>query len=252
MQRRRADWFVSNSNSIDIGADYEAKALKNHKYYVKVKSLHLLRKAKELYGTTKNLICVDLGCGTAETTEYFQDKFSHVFGCDYSPGMLEYAVKKNLKNVTFKLCESEKLPFDNNSVDIVLMYGLIHHIDSGEKIIRTFNEVNRVLKKGGMAAIYDFNPLNPISRHIVKTCPIDAGVNLDGYKKSVFPTTFYSWELIEVLKDSGFMLAKHEYLLFFPKMLSLLVSLERYLARVPLGGMYSIIGIKQDISGNAA
>jgi len=244
MQRNNADWFISNSDSVDIGPDYEAKALKNHKYYVKVKSHHLLRKAEELYGNTKNLICVDLGCGTAETIEYFQDKFNHVFGCDYSRGMLEYAAKKNLKNVTFKLCQSERLPFDTDSADIVLMYGIIHHIDTGEKIVWTFNEANRILKKNGMVAVYDFNPLNPLSRYIVKTCPIDTGVNLDGYRKSIFPTTFYSWELMEILKSSGFMIAKHEYLLFFPKILSALLPLERFLARVPFGSMYSIIGVK--------
>lgn len=244
MQRNETDWFVFHGDSADTGADYEAKALKDHKYYVKVKSLHLLRKAEEIYGNTKNLICMDLGCGTGETIEYFQNKFSHIFGCDYSRGMLEYAAKKNLKNVTFKLCQSEKLPFDNDSVDVVLMYGIIHHIDAGEKIVQAFDEVNRILKKGGMVAVYDFNPLNPVSRHIVKTCQIDVGVNLDGYKKSVFPTTFYSWELIAILKRAGFRIAKHEYLLFFPKFLSVLLPLERLLARVPIGGMYSIIGIK--------
>lgn len=244
MQRNSADWFVSNKDVIDIGLEYEAKALKNHKYYVKIKSLHLLRKAKETYKDTKSLICIDLGCGTGETTEYFQDKFRHVFACDYSRGMLEYAAKKNLKNVTFKLCQSEKLPFEAASADIVAMYGIIHHIDSGEKVTQTFNEVNRILKKGGIVAVYDFNPLNPISRFIVKTCSLDSGVNLDGYKKGEFPTTFYSWEVNGILKKSGFRIAKHEYLIFFPQTLSSLAPLEKLLAKLPLGGMYSIIGEK--------
>jgi len=244
MQRNHTDWFVSHNNSVDIGSDYEVMAVRNHKYYVKVKSLHLLKKAEEFYGDIKDLICVDLGCGTAETAEYFQDKFMHIFCCDYSSGMLEYAGKKNLKNVTLKLCQSERLPFDSDSVDIVLMYGLIHHIDTGEKIVQTFNEAKRILKKGGIVVVYDFNPLNPVSRYIVKTCPIDSGVNLDGYRKSVFPTTFYLGELIEIMKSSGFMIGKREYLLFFPKFLSALLPLERALARIPFGGMYAILGVK--------
>lgn len=246
MLKENEDWFVSNINndSVEIGADYEAKAVNDHNYFVKVKSLHLLRKAEEIYRDTKKLICIDLGCGTAETTEYFQDKFGHIFCCDYSRGMLEYATKKNLRNVTFKLCQSEKLPFDNNNVDVVLMYGIIHHIDTEEKVMRTFEEVSRVLRKGGMVAVYDFNPLNPVSRHIVKTCPIDVGVNLDGYRRRVFPTTFYSWELMAILRSAGFGILKHEYLIFFPKFLSAFLPLEKLLARIPLGGMYSIIGIK--------
>jgi len=244
MQTKNKDWFVSNDDSAEIGSNYEARSLKDHKYYVKVKSLHLLRKVEEIYGNTKNLICVDFGCGTGETIEHFQDKFGHIFGCDYSHGMLEYASKKNLKNVTFKLCQSGILPFDSGSVDVVLMYGIIHHIDTKEKIVKVFDEVSRVLKKSGIVAVYDFNPLNPISRYIVKSCPIDVGVTLDGYRKSIFPTTFYSWELIETLKGAGFCISKHEYLLFFPKILSTLLPLEKFLARIPLGGMYSIIGIK--------
>lgn len=244
MRKNHTDWFVANNNSGDIGRDYESKALKDHKYYVQVKSMHLLKKAEEFYGSLKNIDCVDLGCGTAETEEYFQDKFRHIFCCDYSPGMLEYASKKNLKNVTFKLCQSECLPFDSGSVDIVLMYGLIHHIDTGEKIVQIFKEVNRILKKGGIVVVYDFNPFNPVARYIVRNCPIDSGVNLDGYKKSAFPTTFYLRELTEVLKNTGFMISKKEFLLFFPKIFSFLLPLEPFLARIPLGGMYSVMGIK--------
>ncbi|MFA6129506.1 MAG: class I SAM-dependent methyltransferase [Candidatus Omnitrophota bacterium] len=244
MPEHHSDWFVSHSNPADIGSDYEAKALKNHKYYVKVKSLHLLKKVEEFYGDLKNLDCVDLGCGTAETDEYFQDKFRHIFCCDYSAGMLEYAAKKNLRNVTFKLCQSERLPFDNDSVDIVLMYGLIHHIDTGEKIVKTFNEASRILKKGGIVVVYDFNPLNPVSRYIVRNCPIDSGVNLDGYRRSVFPTTFYLPELVEELKNAGFIIGRKEFLLFFPKILSALLPLEPFLAGIPFGGMYSVMGIK--------
>ena len=134
----KTDWFVAGSSSANIGCDYEANALKNHKYYVKVKSLHLLRKARELLGDLSGLITIDFGCGTAETTEYFQYKFSHIFCCDNSRGMLEYASRKMLRNVTFKLCQSEELPFGDETVDIVLMFGVIHHIDTKEKLLRIF------------------------------------------------------------------------------------------------------------------
>jgi len=244
MARNSNDWFAAKREHEDIGAEYEAKALKGHKYYVKVKSLHLLRKAKELFGDTKPLTCIDLGCGTGETMEYFQGLFGRLIGCDYSQGMLDFAAKKGLKNAEFRLSRSEELPFENGSADIVAMFGIIHHIDAAEKLIRTFSEVHRILKRGGVVAVYDFNPRNPVSRHIVRTCGIDVGVNLDGYARSAFPTTFYSEELIKILNDAGFRIAKHEYLLYFPKLLSALLPLERLLARVPLGGMYSIIGMK--------
>ncbi len=238
------DWFVSNREAIDIGAEYEKKAIKGHKYYVKVKSLHLLKKTSEFFGNTEGIIALDLGCGTGETIEYFQDRFYHVIGCDSSEGMLRYASYKKMKNITLKQCDAEALPFKETSIDLITMFGLIHHIDSRNRINKIFNEVYRVLKIGGMIAVYDFNPYNPISRYIVKTCPIDVGVNLDGYKRSKFPTTFYPYELMEILRDSGLTTIKIEYLIFFPKPLSFFLPLERFLSKVPLGGMYSLIGKK--------
>ena len=244
MERNNSGWFSSKNDSDGIGFDYESKSVKNHKYYVKVKSNHLLNKAKKIFKDNRGLVCVDLGCGTAETTEYFQGKFKHIYACDYSYGMLKYAAKKNLKNVTFNLCRSEDLPFKDGSADIVVMYGLIHHIEDGEKISKTFKEIKRILKKRGIIAVYDFNPFNPVSRHIVKTCPIDVGVYLDGYRNSLFPTTYYSWELINIVKNAGFSTVKCEYLIFFPKILSMFVFLEEIFKKLPFGGMYSIIGIK--------
>jgi len=244
MQQNKEDWFLSKDNNKCIGAEYEAKALKNHKYYVKVKSQHFLRKVREFFTDTKKLICIDLGCGTGETIEYFYDKFHHVFGCDNSSGMIEYAASKNLENVTFKHCQAESMPFEDNYADIVVMFGILHHIDSGDKVIGSFKEVYRVLKKGGMVAVYDFNPLNPVSRHIVRTCPIDEGVHLDGYKKSLFPTTFYPKELASILKNTGFVTVKIEYLIFFPKNLSIFMPFERFLAKIPIGGMFSLVGMK--------
>ncbi len=244
MIETKKDWFVSNRETIGIGAEYEKQALKDHKYYVKVKSLHLLRKATEFFGNTKSIIALDLGCGTGEALEFFQNKFYHVFGCDSSEGMLRHAYYKKMKNITLKQCDAEALPFKEASIDLITMFGLIHHIDIQDSIYKIFKEAYRVLKIGGMIAVYDFNPYNPISRYIVKTCPIDAGVNLDGYKRSKFPTTFYPHELTEILRDSGLTAIKVEYLIFFPKPLSFFLPLERYLSRLPLGGMYSLIGKK--------
>lgn len=238
------DWFIVNSEALDIGACYEDKAVKDHKYFVEVKSRHLLRKAKELYGDIQNLICLDLGCGTAETVEYFQNEFMHTIGCDYSFGMLKVALQKSLKNVSFVHSLSEKLPFKNNSIDIILLYGMLHHIDSVEKIKQTLNEIRRVLKANGMVAVYEFNTLNPVSRHILNTCKIDAAVHLDGHKKSVYPSTFNSWEISSILKNSGFKISKLEYLIFFPRFLSFFLAFERLFAKIPMGGMYSIFGIK--------
>ena len=88
------DWFARSDAPTNIGQEYEEKAVKDHKYFVRVKSRHFLRVIKKLHTCSKDFNCVDLGCGTAETTEHFQDEFKYTIGCDYSFGMLKFAGQK--------------------------------------------------------------------------------------------------------------------------------------------------------------
>jgi ubiquinone/menaquinone biosynthesis C-methylase UbiE len=238
------DWFTQTKTSSDIGEEYEKKSVKDHKYFVEVKSCHLLRMIGKLYDNMQGLSCMDLGCGTAETTEYFQDKFKYSIGCDYSFEILKFAFQKKLKHTYLINSLSEVLPFKDNSFNVIVLFNMLHHIDSNEKIIQTLREVYRVLKNQGTIAIYEMNPLNPLTRYVVNTNEIDAAVNLDGYKKSLYPTTFYTWESRSIIKHCGFRVWRQEYLIFFPKFLSFLLPLERFLTKIPFGGLYSIFGIK--------
>lgn len=238
------DWFARPDESKKIGQEYEEKAVKDHKYFVRVKSHHFLRVVKKFYNRTRDFNCVDLGCGTAETTEYFQDEFKYTLGCDYSFGMLKFAGQKNLKGTYLINSVSEMLPFQNSSIDIVVLFNMLHHIESKEKLIQTLTEVSRVLKNRGMIVIYEMNPLNPLTRHVINTNEIDSAVNLDGYKKSLYPTTFYTWEARTIMKQCGFKIWRQEYLVFFPKILSFLLPLEKFLAKIPVGGLYSVFGVK--------
>ena len=238
------NWFIRPDTSLEVGEEYEKKAVKDHKYFVKVKSFHLLRMIKKLYNNMQDLNCVDLGCGTAETTEYFTDKFKYTIGCDYSFGMLKFAYRKTLKRIYLINSLSEVLPLKDKSFDIVVLFNMLHHIDSEEKIIQILKEVYRILKNQGAIAIYEMNPLNPLTRYVVNTNVIDAVVNLDGYKKSLYPTTFYKCEAISIMEHCGFKIWRQEYLIFFPRLLSFLAPLERFLTKIPFGGLYSIFGLK--------
>ena len=55
--------------------------------------------------------------------------------------------------------EPEKLPFEDQKFDVILIVDVIHHLDDIKKNI---NEIKRVLKKGGKLLIYEPNKLNPL------------------------------------------------------------------------------------------
>lgn len=62
------------------------------------------------------------------------------------------AEKQNIKNIKFLEGFAEKLPFDDESFDIVITRLSFHHFTDVEKV---FEEMNRVVKKGGKLVIID-------------------------------------------------------------------------------------------------
>src|SRR3954465_10986578 len=71
---------------------------------------------------------------------------------DISPGMLE-ALEANAERlgpeVATKVCDAERLPFDDGSFDLVFGHAVLHHIPD---LDRAFGEFRRVLRPGGMIA----------------------------------------------------------------------------------------------------
>ncbi|MBM7772702.1 ubiquinone/menaquinone biosynthesis C-methylase UbiE [Actinokineospora baliensis] len=68
---------------------------------------------------------------------------------DLSPGMVEVALR-NAKalglDVDGRVADAERLPYDDNTFDLVVGHAVLHHIPD---LPTAFREVNRVLKPGG-------------------------------------------------------------------------------------------------------
>ena len=73
---------------------------------------------------------------------------------DIQQEMLDYAKKridkKGLNNIEYKLCDGERLDFENESFDRVFMVTVIGEVTKKEKYIR---ELERILKKEGVLSI---------------------------------------------------------------------------------------------------
>jgi len=98
---------------------------------------------------------VDVGCGTGQATSLFANDFTSVLGVDVSAGQINEATHSNkLANVQFKVSPAEKLPLEDNSVDVVSCVQSFHWFDT--KVFLA--EAQRVLKPNGVLAvtIYDF------------------------------------------------------------------------------------------------
>lgn len=105
---------------------------------------------------------LELGSGAGEGAVFFALKGAKVTATDLSPAMLE-VVKQvaayHKVEVDTQISSAEDLSsFADQSFDVVYAANLLHHVD----IAACLDEVNRVLKPGGMAAFWDPVAHNPV------------------------------------------------------------------------------------------
>lgn len=121
---------------------------------------------------------LDAGCGTAPMISLLAERFpeAHFTGIDLTPKMIEVAKAKKLPNATFVCGDCEKLPFADNSFDVVICSQSFHHYPHPEAF---FDSAYRVLRKGGRLILRDMTAPEPVLWFINKIeLPI---LNLIGY-----------------------------------------------------------------------
>ena len=95
---------------------------------------------------TKTIL--DLGCGTGRFTEALRTRFdADVFGIDPSEKMLEQARSKQPDGrIRYETGRAESIPLPDNSVDLIFMSMIFHHVADHPLAAR---ECRRVLRNGG-------------------------------------------------------------------------------------------------------
>ena len=107
---------------------------------------------------------VEIGCGGGQGLGLLSINAKNIIGCDVDETNLEIA--KNIyysdPKVTIKKMDAEKLLFDDNSIDTIILFETIYYINM---VNIFFLEAHRVLKKNGHIIICtanknwpDFNP----------------------------------------------------------------------------------------------
>ncbi|PLX13572.1 MAG: ubiquinone biosynthesis protein UbiE [Marinilabiliales bacterium] len=122
-------------------------------YYETEQGKTIDRIEKELIGkilkNAKSDEMLELGCGTGHWTEFFEEIGYNITALDISVPMLEIAKKKDLM-AKFIHGNSEQLPFEDQTFNIVASITMIEFVSNQEKVI---HEMFRVLKPGGLLVL---------------------------------------------------------------------------------------------------
>lgn len=172
---------------------------------------------------------LDIGCGKGELLRFGQASFRQAVGCDPSAEMLHECSGLDVRQQT----QNSVLPFDDSSFDVVTAACVYHHLDPAERLALTA-EARRVMRPGGLFAIFEHNPWNPVTRRIVRRTPVDANAVL-----------LTAAETRALLQEAGLAVRKTRYYLYFPQSLYRRLSgLERFLGAVPAGGQYAVFACR--------
>lgn len=179
---------------------------------------------------------LDFGCGTGGFLRALRRRGAplELVGCDVANGMIEEARRRWDAGPLPELhaVEPGRLPFADAEFDLATVVCVLHHVASSEHpaIAR---ELMRVVRPGGAVAIFEHNPLNPITRWMVARAPIDANAVL-----------LPSAGCTRLLQQAGAADCRTDYILFFPPTIRPLWRAERLLGRLPLGGQYVTVGTR--------
>ncbi len=179
---------------------------------------------------------LDIGCGDGISEMYMRQLFSQwkVLGIDVSEKSIAEATRKNIAGCSFEVYDGTAIPLQDESVDMIFIAGVLHHV-AYELHQSLLKEMYRVLKKGGRLFLFEHNPLNPVTRHLVNTCIFDEHAKLlfNSYTK-------------KMIRQCRLKITSNRFIIFFPRkgILSKLVFAEKYLSWLPLGGQYFIRAVK--------
>jgi demethylmenaquinone methyltransferase/2-methoxy-6-polyprenyl-1,4-benzoquinol methylase/ArsR family transcriptional regulator len=102
---------------------------------------------------------LDIGCGAGRMLELLAPHAERAVGVDLSPAMLGVAraqlEQAGLRNVQLRQGDIYALPVEQDSVDVAIVYQVLHYLDNPARALR---EAARVLAPGGRLIVVDFAP----------------------------------------------------------------------------------------------
>lgn len=138
----------------------------------------------------------DLGCGSGVFSGLLRRRGVDLTGVDLSPRLIRIA-RETHPDMDFREGDVENLPLDDESVDGVLLAGVLHHLPDWTRCIA---EVKRILKPGGRFVAFDPNRMNP-AMYLYRdpSSPLYSSIGVTRNERLLIAD-----DLINAFRDAGF------------------------------------------------
>lgn len=198
-------------------------------FFWRFKADHILCTCRELLGPPEGLRLLDVGCGSGFVDLCLAPQCGSLSGVDVAREQLALA-RENVPEVDYQWYDGSALPYPEGYFDVAFAICVLHHICVPERL-HFVREMKRVVRPGGCVAIYEHNPLNPLTRLTVSQCEFDRGVKLVSRR-----------QLCAWFREAGMQVIRAPWLLLFPWQGAFFRRVEGWLRGVPLGAQYAVCG----------
>lgn len=199
----------------------------DHDFFTRRKVDHLLDLARRFIGPTTAVRALDVGCGVGVTDAYLGGRFAALEGVDTSEAAVERAASTN-PSVRYRSYDGDSLPYEDGRFDVAFAICVLHHVPPIQRA-RFASEIRRVVRPGGLVAVFEHNPLNPLTRLAVSRCEFDEDAVL-----------LRPRDARRLLERAGLEAVERRYVILFPSDRRPLRAVEHALRQAPLAAQYYV------------
>jgi ubiquinone/menaquinone biosynthesis C-methylase UbiE len=206
---------------------------REHDFFTKAKVDSLVSLFARRLGDPDGMRVLDVGCGSGVAHRFLAPEVGALEATDVSAEMLTLARRAN-PTVAYHQTEGDRMPLETAGFDVAVATCVVHHVPPPER--PTFlAEMARVVRPGGLVVLFEHNPLNPLTRLVVRRVDFDADAEL-----------IRSRPLRDLLRRTGLRHLESRFIVFFPWRGAVFAAAESLLRSVPLGAQYYVCGRRGD------
>jgi SAM-dependent methyltransferase len=196
-------------------------------YFARYKIVEICRRLRAR-GEPLPRAVLDFGTGIGNSLPYLREMFpeADIVGLDVSATSIAIAEHRYPGVAKLAAYDGQDIPLQDAGYDLVFSSCVFHHIDD-ERHVETLSRLRRLVAPGGRMVIFEHNPINPVTRYIVATCPFDENAVLISARE------FRNRQLA-----AGFSKVDVRFTGFFPGPLAKLRPIEPLLGHLPVGAQY--------------